>query len=319
MNESTYTPVEPDGILLVDKPAGMTSHDVVFRVRRLFGTRKVGHTGTLDPMATGALVLLVGRSAKASEYVAHDEKAYTATLRLGLTTDTEDVTGTVLTVAEAGMLPSLADVEAVLPRFRGWIEQVPPMYSALKVGGRKLCDMARAGETIEREARPVEIKKLEAAALETGGGDSANGAVRDYRLDVRCSGGTYIRTLCADIGRALGCGGVMASLRRTEASGFSIDACATPDELEAMGMDARLGRLLPVEGLFADCPAVALPAFYHTLCRNGCEIYQKKIGTTLDIGTRVRLCDPEGAFFALGEVREYPEGTAIKMIKVFVL
>ncbi len=319
MNESIHTPVEPDGILVVDKPAGITSHDVVFRIRRLYGTKKVGHTGTLDPMATGVLVLLIGRAAKASEYVAHDEKAYTATLRLGLTTDTEDVTGTVLTTAEAGTLPSPTDVEAVLPRFRGRIEQVPPMYSALKVGGRKLCDLARAGETIEREARPVEIKELEAAALETGDGDGADGAVRDYRLDVRCSGGTYIRTLCADIGAALGRGGVMASLRRTEASGFSIEQCVTLEDLEAMSMEARIARLLPVEGLFSDHPTVTLPAFYHTLCRNGCEIYQKKIGTALDIGTRVRLCDPEGAFFALGEVREYPEGTAIKMIKIFVL
>ena len=140
---------EPDGILLVDKPAGITSHDVVWKVRKLFGTQKVGHTGTLDPMATGVLVVLLGRAAKACEYVSHDEKVYEAILRLGVTTDTEDISGTVLTTVEH--LPSLAEVEAVLPSFRGEIRQVPPMYSALKVNGRKLCDLARAGEVVERD------------------------------------------------------------------------------------------------------------------------------------------------------------------------
>ena len=299
---------EPDGILLVDKPAGMTSHDVVWKVRKLFGTKKVGHTGTLDPMATGVLVILLGRAAKACEYVSHDEKVYEAVLRLGLTTDTEDVTGTVLT--EAGTLPSAAEVDAVLPRFRGEIMQVPPMYSALKVNGRKLCDLARAGEVVEREARPVTVKELVCEGTESPA---------DYRLTVRCSGGTYIRTLCADIGGALGCGGVMAALRRTEAVGFSIGECVTLEALEAMEPEARLGLLRPVEGLFSDLAAVHLPDFYRTLCRNGCEIYQKKIGTGFPVGTRVRLCDGNGVFFALGEVGEFDEGTAIKAVKIFVL
>ena len=299
---------EPDGILLVDKPAGMTSHDVVWKVRKLFGTKKVGHTGTLDPMATGVLVILLGRAAKACEYVSHDEKVYEAVLRLGLTTDTEDVTGTVLT--EAGTLPSATEVDAVLPRFRGEIMQVPPMYSALKVNGRKLCDLARAGEVVEREARPVTVKELVCEGTESPA---------DYRLTVRCSGGTYIRTLCADIGGALGCGGVMAALRRTEAVGFSIGECVTLEALEAMEPEARLGLLRPVEGLFSDLAAVHLPDFYRTLCRNGCEIYQKKIGTGFPVGTRVRLCDGRGMFFALGEVGEFDEGTAVKAIKFFVL
>lgn len=301
----------PDGILLVDKPAGMTSHDVVFRVRRLFGTKKVGHTGTLDPMATGVLVVLIGRAAKASEYVSHDEKAYTATLRLGLTTDTEDTTGTVLSSIPANALPTKDEVAAVLPRFRGDIRQVPPMYSALKVGGRKLCDLARAGVTVEREARPVRIMALDGAPIE--------GTASDYRLDVRCSGGTYIRTLCADIGATLGCGGAMASLRRTEAVGFSLADCHTPDELEAMDLSERLACLRPVEELFSDLPTVTLPDFFRTLCRNGCEIYQRKIGTDFAPGVRVRLADASGGFFALGEVGEYPDGTAIKAIKIFIL
>ena len=310
----TAAPVrEPDGILLIDKPAGMTSHDVVFRVRRLFGTRKVGHTGTLDPMATGVLIVLLGRAAKACEYVSHDEKAYIATLRLGMTTDTEDTTGTILTVADPSAIPNDAEVDAILPRFRGSIQQIPPMYSALKVNGRKLCDIARSGGVVEREARPVEIRELTrtAAALPS-----------DHTLFVRCSGGTYIRTLCADIGAALGCGGTMASLRRVEAGGMSIEECHTLSELEAMSMEERMGCLRPVERLFDDLPAVTLPPFFRTLCRNGCEIYQHKIGTNHPVGTRVRLyddADEDGVFFAIGEVGEYEGGTAIKAIKIFVL
>ena len=303
-----YMMNEPDGILLVDKPEGKTSHDVVWKVRKLFGTKKVGHTGTLDPMATGVLVVLLGRAAKACEYVSHDEKVYEATLRLGLTTDTEDVTGTVLSTSEA--LPSSDEVEAILPSFRGEILQIPPMYSALKVNGRKLCDIARAGETVEREARPVTVKSLQCDPTDTPS---------DYRMTVRVSGGTYIRTLCADIGGALGCGGVMAALRRTEAGGFPISACVTLDELESMEPEQRLALLRPVEELFSDLETLCLPDFYRTLCRNGCEIYLKKLGVSFPVGTRVRLCDEVGNFFALGEVMEFEEGIAVKAIKIFVL
>ena len=299
---------EPDGILLVDKPAGMTSHDVVWRVRKLFGTKKVGHTGTLDPMATGVLVVLLGRAAKACEYVSHDEKVYEATLRLGLTTDTEDVTGTTLTVSD--FIPTPEQVESILPSFRGEIMQIPAMYSALKVGGRKLCDIARAGETVEREARPVTVKSLVCEATDSS---------CDYRMTVRVSGGTYIRTLCADIGAALGCGGVMATLRRTEAGGFSIGDCVTLEELEAMELSDRLVLLRPVEELFVDIESLNLPDFYRTLCRNGCEIYLKKLGVNFPVGTRLRLCDGQGYFFALGEVGEYADGIAVKAIKIFVL
>ncbi len=298
---------EPDGILLVDKPAGMTSHDVVFRVRRLFGTKKVGHTGTLDPMATGVLVVLLGRAAKASEYVSHDEKVYEATLRLGLVTDTEDITGAVLATSETAP-PTSDELNAVLPSFRGNMLQVPPMYSALKVDGRKLCDLARAGVTVERAARPITVSELTWASTDSP---------TDYRLRVRCSGGTYIRTLCADIGAALGCGGVMATLRRVEAGGFSITDCVTLEALEAMSNSEKLALLRPTETLFADLDAVALPDFYCTLCRNGCEIYLKKLGVLFPVGTRLRLQDRNGVFFALGEVRTYDEGDAVKAIKLF--
>jgi tRNA pseudouridine55 synthase len=281
---------------------------VVWRVRKLFGTKKVGHTGTLDPMATGVLVVLLGRAAKACEYVSHDEKEYEATLRLGFTTDTEDVTGTIL--SQSDTLPTPAEMEAVLPSFRGEILQVPPMYSALKVNGRKLCDIARAGETVEREARPVTVKSLICEAT-----DSAC----DYRMAVRVSGGTYIRTLCADIGAALGCGGVMASLRRTEAGGFPISDAVTLEALEEMELDARLDLLRPVEELFSDLVPLHLPDFYRTLCRNGCEIYLKKLGVSFPVGCRVRLCNAKGEFFALGEVYEFEDGIAVKAIKIFVL
>lgn len=300
--------IEPSGILLINKHAGATSHDIVGKVRRALHTRRVGHTGTLDPMATGVLVVLVGRAAKACEYVSHDRKVYRATLRLGLTTDTQDVTGAVLTKTE--VLPSFEQVAEVCKRFVGKIMQIPPMYSALKVDGQKLCDLARKGIEVERSAREIEIFSLSCEPTETES---------DYILTVDCSGGTYIRTLCADIGDALGCGGVMATLERVQTGGFSLDECITTAELEDMDDAQRIARLLPVEVLFKELPAVSLSDFYKRLCRNGCEIYQSKIRTDFAVDTRVRICDAQGHFFALGEVREYESGTAIAMIKLFEL
>ncbi|MBQ9785184.1 MAG: tRNA pseudouridine(55) synthase TruB [Clostridia bacterium] len=299
---------EPCGVLIVNKHAGVTSHDVVNKIRRLYNTRRVGHTGTLDPMATGVLVILIGRAAKACEYLASDSKRYRATLRLGLTSDTEDVTGEILSRSDA--IPDKRALQNVLPRFTGRISQVPPMYSALKVGGQKLVDLARRGEVIERKAREIEIFDLRAIATD---------APCDYILDVHCSGGTYIRTLCADIGASLGCGGVMATLMRTETCGFPIADAHTLAELEEMTPDERLSCLHPTESLFASLPTVRLSAFYEKLCRGGCEIYLKKLGVNLALGSRVRLLDASGAFFALGEVREYEDGLAVKAIKTFVL
>ena len=212
----------PDGVLLIDKPAGMTSHDVVSRVRRLFGTRQVGHTGTLDPMATGVLILLLGRAAKASEYVSHDEKSYEAVLRLGLRTDTEDTTGVILSTAPAVSLPDGAALDAVLPRFRGKICQIPPMYSALKVNGKKLYQLARKGKSVERKPRPITIFGLDILRQD---------APDHYTIQITCSKGTYIRTLCHDIGQKLGCGGVMDALRRTEAAGFTLEQAVTLEQV----------------------------------------------------------------------------------------
>lgn len=313
------TPIEPSGVLIVNKPVGMTSHDVVNIVRRLYNTRRVGHAGTLDPLAEGVLVVLVGRAAKATEYISHSSKKYRATLRLGITTDTEDVTGETLTTSDD--IPSSEAVIKATEEFCGEIMQTPPMYSALKVGGQKLVDLARRGVTIEREARAVTVFEISCAPIDSK---------TDYILDVHCSGGTYIRTLCADMGQRLGCGGVMATLMRTEACGFSIDRAHTIDALREYDKETLISLLIPTEELFFDCEAVRLPEFYEKLSRSGCEIYQKKLGTSLPTGTRVRMYGKtsevnKSGFYALGEVIEgdrcrTPElGSAIKSIKIFDL
>ena len=309
MKEQFKAPdTEPTGVLIVHKHAGATSHDIVNKIRRLYGTRRVGHTGTLDPMATGVLVVLVGRAAKASEYLASDRKQYRAILRLGLTTDTEDVTGEVLTKADR--LPSLSEVEAVLPSFRGKIQQVPPMYSALKVNGKKLVDLAREGQIIEREAREIEIFDLQMTATDTPS---------DYNLTVTCSGGTYIRTLCADIGTRLGCGGVMAALERTEACGFSIAQAHTVDALECLSEEERRALLIPTEKLFATLPKIQISEFHQRLIRSGCAVQQKKLKFSFPLGARLRIADSNGNFFAIGEVVEADGDLAVKSIKLFVL
>ena len=295
------------GLLIVDKPAGWTSHDVVGKVRRLAGTRRVGHAGTLDPMATGVLVVLVGRATRAAEFAEAQVKGYRAHIRFGVTTDTLDTEGNVL--SSGGGIPEPDALRAILPRFTGEIEQIPPMYSAIKVGGRKLYEIARAGGEVERKPRQVNITRLDfAGQLENG----------DCVLDVECSKGTYIRTLCADIGRSLGCGGVMCSLTRLKASGFDISDSVTLDTLESLEAPERERLLCPVESLFCDYPAVRLKPFFERLAHCGNELYQKKLGIDYPVGQRIRLYG-EGGFFALGEVRSYPDGDAIKPIRLFVL
>lgn len=305
MSENKF---EPNGVLIVNKPEGITSHDVVGKIRKLYGTRKVGHTGTLDPLATGVLVILLGRAAKAAEYLVADKKTYRARLTLGITTDTEDITGKMLT--QTNNIPSAEQVMITCGEFLGKIKQIPPMYSALKVDGRKLYDLAREGIEVERQARDIEIFRLDCTPT-----DKAS----EYELLVECSSGTYIRTLCADIGARLGSGGVMSALHRVAAGGFDIENSHTLEELEALEMSERLSLLAPTESLFKELPEVKLPAFYEKLCRSGCEIYQNKIKTDHKVGTRVRIYGANGEFFALGEVREYENGTAIKAIKTFNL
>ena len=292
-----------NGIVLLEKEAGMTSHTAVRRLARLFGVEKAGHTGTLDPMATGVLPVLIGRGVKASEYLTEGDKHYIATLRLGLTTDTEDTTGEILTTSAD--LPGEAEVLAAVARFRGEILQTPPTYSAIKVGGHKLMDLARRGVTVGREARPVTIRHLTAGRL----------SASDYRLDVVCSKGTYIRTLCADIGAALGVGGVMASLCRAEAAGFPLSACKTLAAYEAMTEEERTAAVIPTERLFAHLPALYFPPFFARLAENGQRVEEKKLGAAYPEATRLRLTDDDG-FFALGEIT--PELT-VRVLKLFRL
>ena len=292
------------GVIIINKCEGLTSQAVVNRVKRLLGAAKAGHTGTLDPMATGVLPILVGRAVKASEFMLTSDKHYEATLLLGITTDTEDVTGEVLTESEVNLTED--EVRRAVSGFVGQIRQTPPMYSALKVGGRKLCDLAREGITVDREARDITVHSIGVKKINE----------REYSLDVHCSKGTYIRTLCADIGAALGCGGVMKTLCRVSASGFTLDDAVSIDELEKMSEAERASRIIPTERIFEKYRAVSLPDFFARLAHSGLEIYLKKIGITLPVGELVRLYDKDG-FFAVGEVREFDDGAAIKPIRQF--
>lgn len=295
-----------NGLFLLDKHEGITSHTAVKRVQRLFDAPSAGHTGTLDPLATGVLPVLLGRAVKASEFLVETDKHYEAVLRLGVTTDTEDMTGAIL--SQVDVLPSADIVLEAAAHFVGEILQTPPMYSAIRVDGRRLMELARGGKTVEREPRPITIHSLSLTPL----------SASDYRLRVVCSKGTYIRTLCADIGAYLGCGGAMAALRRTETAGFSIDRCMTLEELESLSPEARMAHLMPVESLFSELQIVRLSAFYARLAHSGQEIYLSKIKRSLPLQTRVRLYDEQG-FFAMGEVRDFQDGAAIKPIKLFRL
>ena len=294
------------GIICINKPQEFTSFDVVAVMRRCFGTKKVGHGGTLDPMATGVLPVFVGGATKAVDIIPDTDKSYRGAFRLGLTSDTQDIWGEVTSVTDRRV--SAEELSSVLERFRGDIMQVPPMYSALKVNGQKLCDLARQGIEVEREARPITISRLEVTEF-----DGTDGVI-----EVDCSSGTYIRTLCADIGKKLNTGGVMSSLTRTEASGFSLEDAITLEELENITAEERWERVLPVERVFEKFGKIHLEPFYARLAKSGCEIYQSKIKTSHPVDKFITMWDKNG-FFALGQVRQYENGTAIKAIKLFVI
>ena len=293
-----------NGVIIIKKDEGMSSFAVVSRVRRIFDVKKAGHTGTLDPLATGVLPVLIGRAVKASEYMLTSDKHYRATMLLGVTTDTEDITGAVLTTCEK--IPEESEVRSAIDSMLGESLQTPPMYSALKVGGKKLCDLARAGETVEREPRNITVYGISAVKINE----------REYSLDVHCSKGTYIRTLIADIGKKLGVGAVMKALSRTEASGFSLADSCTLEELEKMSAEERDKKILPTETVFRKERSLNLPPFFARLARCGVEIYLKKINFSAEPFERIKLFDEDG-FFALGEVREFENGLAIKPIKQF--
>ena len=244
-----------DGIVIIDKPAGWTSMDVCAKLRGILHTRKVGHAGTLDPMATGVLPVFVGAATRGVSFAESGEKEYEAILRLGLVTDTQDTSGQVLARCDAAV--ALPELQALLPRFTGDIRQVPPMYSALKVNGQKLCDLARRGMGVERKPREITIFSLAAEEQRSP---------TDFVLRVRCSKGTYIRTLCHDIGAALGCGGCMAALRRTMAAGYTLEEACTIEEVQARGEDL----LRPLDTLFRQHPAYRIESPRQDFrCRNG--------------------------------------------------
>ena len=273
-----------DGIVIVDKPQGWTSQDVTARLRRVFGTRRIGHGGTLDPMATGVLPVFVGRATRGVEFFEHAEKTYETVLRLGLTTDTEDTAGTVLTESRVSVTEE--QLAKTLDAFRGGILQIPPMYSALKVNGQKLCDLARKGKTVERQPRPVTIHEL--TLLERG--------ENTLRLRVRCSKGTYIRTLCKDIGESLGCGGCMASLRRVSAGEYTIAEAVPLQEL--LDTDEPGKYLRDVDTMFRTYPAVTLTANQEKRCRNG-----NAFSVKLEEGT-YRAYSQTGEFLMLAKVED---------------
>lgn len=227
---------DPDGILLVDKPAGMTSHDVVNAVRRMFNIRKAGHGGTLDPSATGLLVLLLGRGTKLSERVMGGDKVYEGVLRLGAATTTQDAEGDVISGADPLALSEVA-VRAAVGTLRGDIYQTPPMVSAIKQGGVPLYKLARKGVTVVREPRLVHIYRFD--VLEFG--------LPDSRIAVKCSKGTYVRTLCHDVGEQLGCGGHLASLRRLQSGTFSVSDAISFAELKELPRADLSARVLPVQ------------------------------------------------------------------------
>ena len=282
-----------NGIVIVDKPQDWTSQDVTARLRRVFNTRRIGHGGTLDPMATGVLPVFVGRATRGVEFFEHAEKTYEATLLLGTTTDTEDTSGTVLEQKEVHI--SETDFLSILPRFRGKIMQVPPMYSALKVGGQKLVDLARKGKTVERQPREIEIFQLDCVEF------SGNTA----RLRVRCSKGTYIRTLCKDIGEALGCGGCMAQLRRVQAGEYTIEESVPLQIL----LDAENPEqyLRPVDSMFRNYPKVILSPKQEKCCRNGAAF-----SIQLEDGT-YRCYSKDGEFLSLSKA----ENGTLSTIKSF--
>lgn len=273
-----------NGIVIVDKPQGWTSQDVTARLRRVYATRRIGHGGTLDPMATGVLPVFVGRATRGVEFFEHAEKTYDTLLLLGRTTDTQDVTGTVL--AEKVVHLSPADVERVLPRFRGDILQVPPMYSALKVNGKKLYELARKGQEVERQPRPITVFELTNLGFDG----------TRLSLRVKCSKGTYIRTLCQDIGDALGCGGCMEALRRVRAGEYGIeDAVPLKQLLESETPERYLRGL---DTMFAHCPAVTLTPNQEKRCRNG-----NPFSSPLPQGT-YRAYSQDGEFLMLAKVED---------------
>lgn len=288
-----------NGILCLDKPTDMTSFSCCAVVRRLLGTKKVGHGGTLDPMATGVLPVLVGNATRALDFLPDHRKRYIASVRFGAVSDTLDVWGAVQETGAA--LPTRAAAEEALAAFRGDILQVPPMMSALKKDGKRLYELAREGIEIEREARPVTIERLELLDFDEAAGTAT--------IDCTCSKGTYIRTICDDWGRALGCGAVMSALRRTMAVGLTLDDAITLDEARELGENGTLSeRLIPIEEALAVYPALTVSAGQAVRFQNGGALALDRLSARPT--SLVRVFSPNGEFLGLGRPDEQELGVA---------
>lgn len=274
-----------NGILLIDKQPGWTSNDVVAKLKGILHQRRIGHSGTLDPMATGLLVVFVGRATRAVEFAEGHDKRYIAGLRLGITTDTQDITGTVL--VEKDVTVTREELEKALEGFRGEIQQIPPMYSAIKQNGQRLYDIARKGGEVERKPRTITIHDLRLNGQQNG----------DWLLDVRCSKGTYVRTLCHDLGQTLGCGGCMSSLRRVQAGRFRVDEAVPLSQVQQMADECRAEELLlPVDSLFTHLERCTASAAQEKKIRCG-----SPVKTGLDDGD-YRVYAESGEFLMLGRV-----------------
>ncbi len=285
-----------NGILLIDKPPLWTSNDVVSKLKGVLKERRIGHSGTLDPLATGLLAVFAGRATRAVSFAESHDKRYTAALRLGLRTDTQDISGNVISKGQTDVKDE--ELDRVLSCFVGEIEQTPPMYSAVRVNGKRLYELARKGIEVERKPRKITVYSIERKGRESG----------DIVLDIKCSKGTYIRTLCSDIGEMLGCGACMSALRRTEAGMFSVENAYTLDEVIR---EAEIGDvsslLLPTETIFSEYERITVSASAEAKVRNG-----NPVSFSAPDGT-YRVCSQQGEFLALGKC----EDGIMKTIKSF--
>lgn len=297
-----------NGVLNVYKEKGWTSHDVVAKLRRITGQRKIGHTGTLDPDAAGVLPVCIGKATKLCDMLTDKDKRYEARMLLGLETDTQDISGKVIARSSTAAIGE-KEVQKAVESFRGGYEQVPPMYSAVKVRGRKLYELAREGKTIERKARPVELYDLE--ILET--------ELPRLRIRVHCSKGTYIRTLCHDIGKKLGCGACMEELVRKRAGRFSIENSLTLAEIEKLAEEGGLEKaVLPIDEIFSHCPAVRVKKEWKKAACNGSALKAEAVsvqdGAVLGDQEQVRVYSEEQEFIGIYRYREEQgEYTVVKM------
>ncbi len=283
-----------NGILLIHKPQGFTSFDVVAKMRGIAHTRKIGHSGTLDPMATGVLPLLIGNATKACDILPIGDKSYLAGFALGFSTDTQDSTGAMLTKSDIRV--TRGQLEAVLPQFTGDIMQIPPMYSAVSIGGKRLYELARQGIEVERAARPITVYECKLLSFDE--------QTQSGTLSITCSKGSYVRTICHDIGNALGCGGVMTSLCRTMAAGFLLEQCITLEQADALSKQEKLiDKLIDIEQAFMTYPLLALSDAQIRLYKNGIKLDLARVPLVDETTELYRIHDTDGSFLGLAKCR----------------